>query len=96
MAATNFSGPVISAGGFQSPVALGAASTVPVTAGGATVPALTIGNVANFGIFFGSGPPTISAAQGSLYLCTNGSSATTRAYINTNGTTGWTSVTTAT
>lgn len=95
MAATNFSGPVISANGFQSPVAFGAATTVPVTAGGATTPAIAISNVANFGIFFGSGTPTISAAQGSLYLNTTGSGPANRAFINTNGTTGWTSVTTA-
>jgi len=40
-------------------------------------------------------PPTFSAPKGTLCLTTNGSSASTRAYINTNGTTGWTAVTTA-
>jgi hypothetical protein len=49
----------------------------------------------NLGVFFGSGAPTLSAAQGSLYLRTDGSSASTRLYVNTNGSTGWTSVTTA-
>ena len=47
------------------------------------------------GIYSGSGAPTISAAQGSLYLRSDGSSTSTRAYINTDGGTTWTSVTTA-
>lgn len=40
--------------------------------------------------------PTFSAPKGTLCIALNGSSATTRMFINTNGTTGWTSVTTAT
>ena len=40
--------------------------------------------------------PTVSAAQGSLYLRTNGSSTSTRLYVNTDGTTGWTNFTSAT
>ena len=47
------------------------------------------------GIFFGTGAPTFSAGQGSLYLRSDGSSTSTRAYVNTGGT-GWTAVTTAT
>lgn len=94
MAATNFSGPVVSAAGFSSPAGMSAATTVPTTAGGSTTPALQIGTVANFGIYFGSGAPTITAAQGSLYLNTTGSSASTRAFINTTGSTVWTPVTT--
>lgn len=43
----------------------------------------------------GSGAPSFSAAQGSLYLRTDGSSSSTRAYINSNGSTGWIAVTTA-
>jgi hypothetical protein len=53
---------------------------------------LTVGQVQ---IFSGSGAPTFSAPQGSLYLRTDGSSTSTRAYINTNGSTTWTAVTTA-
>jgi len=41
-------------------------------------------------------PPTFSAPKGTLCLATAGSSTSTRAYINTNGTTGWTAITTAT
>lgn len=46
-------------------------------------------------IYAGSGAPTISAKQGSLYLRTDGSSTSTRAYINTDGGTTWTAITTA-
>lgn len=40
-------------------------------------------------------PPTFSAPKGTLCLSTAGSSTSTRLYINTNGTTGWTAITTA-
>lgn len=62
------------------------------TAGGATSPGVAMGTAA-VGIYFGSGAPTISAPQGSLYIRTDGSSTITRAYVNTNGTTGWTYLT---
>ena len=52
--------------------------------------ALSVQNVA--AVFAGSGAPTFSAKKGSLY----GSSTSTRAYINTNGSTGWTNLVTAT
>jgi hypothetical protein len=65
-----------------------------LTAGGAA--AFVGTNTANsMGIYFGSGAPTVSAAQGSLYLRSDGSSTSTRAYVNTNGTTGWAAITTA-
>lgn len=54
-----------------------------------------VSSTAGLGIYVGSGAPTVSAAQGSLYLRTDGSSTSTRLYVNTNGTTGWTNVTTA-
>ena len=47
-----------------------------------------------FGIYVGSGAPTVSAAQGSLYLRSDGSSNVTRMYVNTNGSTTWTAVNT--
>ncbi len=71
---------------------------MPVTAvpaGGTAATGLRFSSTANLGIFFGSGVPTLSAAQGSLYIRTNGSTTATRMYVNTNGTTGWTAVTTA-
>jgi hypothetical protein len=51
-------------------------------------------SVAAFGVFYGSGAPTMSANQGSLYLRTDGSSTSTRAYINNNGSTSWSPITT--
>jgi hypothetical protein len=47
------------------------------------------------GIYMGSGAPTVAAAKGSLYLRSDGSGVGDRAYINTNGTTGWAAITTA-
>ena len=67
-------------------------STQAVVAGGAA--AFLATTTAGLGIYVGSGLPTVSAAQGSLYIRTDGSSGTTRMYINTNGTTGWTAVNT--
>jgi hypothetical protein len=62
------------------------------TAGG--VKAFTMGS-ADIAICFGSGAPTLSAPKGSLYLRTDGSGTSDRAYINTDGSTTWTSITTA-
>lgn len=86
------------AGSFTSVNATGsvsAGSATAVTAGGSTTGVL-LSSTASLGIFVGSGVPTISAAQGSLYLRTDGSSTSTRLYVNTNGTTGWTNITSAT
>ena len=65
-----------------------------IPAGGTTGLGLVMSTTNNFGIFFGSGVPTLSAAQGSLYLRSDGNSTSTRLYVNTNGTTTWTAVTT--
>ena len=46
-------------------------------------------------IYSDAGAPTFAAAKGSLYLRTDGSSSSTRAYINTDGNTTRTSITTA-
>lgn len=43
-----------------------------------------------------SNAPTHARAKGSLCIATDGSSAVTRLFINTDGSTGWTSITTAT
>lgn len=64
-----------------------------VTAGGAA--AFLATSTAGLGVYFGSGAPTVSAAKGSLYLNTTGSSTSTRAYINTDGGTTWTNLVTA-
>lgn len=86
MANTTFSGPVRSNNGFVS------LNNDPVVAGGASI---LLGTAASVGVYVGSGAPTVSAAKGSLYLRTDGSSTSTRAYINTDGATTWTNITTA-
>ena len=68
--------------------------TAPPAAGLATA-GIKVSSTANLGIFYGSAAPTFSAAQGSIYMRTDGSSTSTRLYINTNGSTTWTNVTTA-
>lgn len=65
-----------------------------VVAGGAAAFVAT-STAGSLGIYFGSGAPTVSAAKGSLYLRTDGSSTSTRAYVNTDGATTWTNITTA-
>lgn len=64
-------------------------------AGGSTAGRLLMGTTAGFGVYYGSGAPTVSAAQGSIYLRSDGSSTSTRLYVNTDGSTTWTAVTTA-
>jgi hypothetical protein len=66
-----------------------------IPSGGTTGTGIKMSSTSNLGIFFGSGAPTLSAAQGSIYMRTDGSSTSTRMYINTNGSTTWTNVTTA-
>lgn len=73
---------------------IGLSSTV-IPAGGTAGTGLMFSSTANFGTFFGSGAPTLSAAKGSLYLRSDGSGTGDRAYINTNGSTTWTALTTA-
>lgn len=75
--------------------AVSAYTGTAVPAGGTAGAGFKLSSTANLGIFFGSGAPSLSAAQGSLYIRTDGSSVSTRLYVNTNGTTGWTNVTTA-
>jgi hypothetical protein len=50
-------------------------------------------STANFGIFFGSGAPTVTAAQGSLYLRTDGTTTNDRIYVR--GSAAWIAITTA-
>ena len=70
---------------------VGSGAQIPPIAGGAKM--TEFGNT-GIGIYIGSGAPTISAIKGSLYLRTDGSSTSTRLYVN-NGTTTWVAVTTA-
>jgi hypothetical protein len=86
-------------GAATSVTTLAATSTVTarsasgLTAGGA---AAFIGTnvAAGMGIYMGSGAPTIAAAKGSVYLRSDGSSASTRLYVS-DGSTTWIAVTTA-
>ncbi len=71
----------------------GHGSTMP--AGGNLDVAFKLTSGLHFGVFCGSGAPTLSAAKGSLYLRSDGTTTNNRAYVNTNGTTTWTALTTA-
>lgn len=64
-------------------------------AGGTAGAGYRLFSTTNFGLFGGSGAPTLSAAKGSLYLRSDGSTTNDRAYINTDGGTTWTALTTA-
>lgn len=68
---------------------------IATPAAGSAPASLLFGSTASFGIYYGSGAPTVSAAQGSLYLRSDGTTVNNRTYINTNGSTAWTAVTTA-
>lgn len=70
-------------------------SGTAVPAGGTAGAGYRMSSVTDFGIFFGSGAPTLSAAQGSLYMRTDGSATSDRMYVNTDGATAWTPVITA-
>lgn len=59
------------------------------TAGG--IQAYGFGTVGTFGIYVGSGAPTVAAATGSLYLRSDGSGTGSRAFISTGGT-AWTAI----
>jgi hypothetical protein len=72
-----------------------AATNRAIAAGGIAGVGFKLSTTANFGVFFGSGAPTISAAKGSLYLRSDGSGTSDRMYVNTDGATAWTAVTTA-
>lgn len=70
-----------------------AINATAITAGGSAAVLATA--TAGFGLYLGSGAPTITAAKGSLYLRSDGSSASTRLYVNSDGATTWVAVTTA-
>ena len=99
VAVANTSGTALSAAGnvtggnLRTAGAVVAATGQAITAGGTTA-GLEFSSTADFGVFFGSGVPTISAAKGSLYLRSDGTTTNDRMYVNTNGSTTWTAVTT--
>lgn len=75
---------------------LKSATAVPATAGAVAAGAPITMYSGTITIEVTSDAPTHVRAKGSLCIATNGSSATTRIFINTDGSTGWTSITTAT
>jgi hypothetical protein len=76
------------------------AATGNITADSGTAPAaggmaaFLASSTANFGIYVGSGAPSVTAAQGSLYLRTDGTTTNDRLYVR--GSSAWIAVTTAT
>jgi len=64
--------------------------TAPAAGGMA---AFLASSTANFGIYVGSGAPSVTAAQGSLYLRTDGTTTNDRLYVR--GSAAWIAVTTA-
>ena len=110
MARTTFSGPVASDNGFigtfTGPVvattvtAASVSATGNLTADSGTAPAaggmsaIQISSTANLGVFVGSGAPTVTAAQGSLYMRTDGTTTNDRIYVR--GASAWIAITTAT
>jgi hypothetical protein len=104
MAQTRFSGPVKSDNGFLGDitgnvVAGTVSATGNVTADSGTAPAaggmasFLASSTANLGVFVGSGAPTVTAAQGSLYLRTDGTTTNDRIYVR--GSSAWIAITTA-
>lgn len=78
-----------------SGVATVAASTA-TPAAGSTSARLLFGTTAAFGVYYGSGAPTVVAAQGSLYLRSDGTGVGDRMYVATDSAGAWTAVTTVT
>ena len=75
------------------------AATGNVTADSGTAPAaggmsaFLMSSTAGLGIYVGSGAPSITAAQGSLYLRTDGTTTNDRIYVR--GSAAWIAITTA-
>lgn len=71
---------------------------VTATAGGATNDGIRFGSL-SVGLFTGTGAPTFSAMNGSIYVDSNATTTTTRIYVNNSGAgtagTTWTNLTTA-
>lgn len=83
------------ASNFLSSGGMGILNATAIPAGGSTSIGYCFSSTSNYGVFFGSGAPTLSAAKGSLYLRSDGSTTNDRMYVNTNGSTTWTAVITA-
>lgn len=77
----------------SGPLVISSATAIP--AGGTAGVGYRFSSTSNFGVFFGSGAPSLAAAKGSLYLRSDGGGVNDRAYINTDGSTAWTALVTA-
>lgn len=92
-------GYVASTGNISSSAAISGVGSIAahtgtaIPVGGAAGKGVLVSSVANFGLFFGSGAPAISAAKGSLYMRSDGTGTADRMYVNVGGTT-WTAVNT--
>jgi hypothetical protein len=82
-------------GVIHTPAPVAALAGTAIPAGGTAGAGFKLSSVANFGVFFGSGAPTLSAGKGSLYLRSDGTTTNDRAYINTDGGTTWTALITS-
>lgn len=74
-------------------ITAGIHSSIP--SGGSSLVGYKYFDAEDFGVFFGSGAPTLTAAQGSLYLRSDGTSSTDRMYVSLTSTGAWTSVLTS-
>lgn len=70
-------------------------SNQAIVAGGSAKTGIAFSATATFGVFCGSGAPSMTAAKGSLYLRSDGSSASTRVYVASDSAGTWVAVTTA-
>ncbi len=78
-----------------APVLAGKGTFLSNTALSSTATAvLVFGSIASFGMYVGTGVPSVNAGTGSLFLRNDGATATTRMYVNINGTGTWTGVNT--
>jgi hypothetical protein len=84
-------------GNWGAKGSLSAWTGTAIPAGGTAGSGIKLSSTANFGVFFGSGAPTLSAAQGSVYLRSDGTTTNDRLYVNNSAGSGttWTAVTTA-
>lgn len=70
-------------------------SATATPANGSAAAATLMGTTAAFGLYYGSGTPSVAAAQGSVYMRSDGSGIGSRLYVNTTGSTTWTAFTSA-
>lgn len=79
-------------GALTGDASIKAHSGTAIPAGGTAGAGILFSSATNYGFFFGSGAPSLSAAKGSLYLRSDGSGTNNRIYVNTNGSTTWTAM----